>query len=295
MRELTIALGDYPHTAPLRDGRVTSDLISLKFIDYDPVSDAFDHMVRQQRFDISELAVGAFLQARAARKPITLLPVVVVGGFHHGRLFYLPEHGRVTPADLPGSKVAIRSYSQTTGLWLRGILHDQYGVDSDAITWVTLEDSHAAEYHDPPNTERAPDGAKLIQLLKDGAVSAAALGKNGAPGTATVISDVKAAQAEFYDRFETTGINHMVTVRDDIANDEQLTREIYRMFTQAHTLVLGENGTRTTADGRPSPIREGVPATATALDLAIGYARQQHIISDAPATDSLFPSYLVEG
>lgn len=95
MTELTIVVGDYPHALPLRDGRVTSDLISLKFIDYDPVSDAFDTTVREQRFDVSELAVGAYLQARAAGKPLTLLPVVVVGGFHHGRLFYLPENGTV--------------------------------------------------------------------------------------------------------------------------------------------------------------------------------------------------------
>ena len=294
MRELTIALGDYPHTAPLRDGRVTSDLISLKFIDHDPVSDAFDAMVREQRFDVSELAVGAYLQARAAGKPITLLPVVVVGGFHHGRLYYTPEHGTVRPADLPGRKVAIRSYSQTTGLWLRGILLDQYGVDSDAITWVTLEDSHAAEYHDPPNTERAPDGATLIQLLKDGAVAAAALGAKGAPQTETVIPDVKAAQAEFYQRFKTTGINHMVSVRDDVADDEKLTRELYRMFGAAHTLALGPNGTRQAADGLPSPIREGVPAVRTALDLAIKYAQYQHLIPAAPSTGSLFPAYLVE-
>lgn len=295
MRELTIALGDYPHTAPLRDGRVTSDLISLKFIDYDPVSDAFDAMVREQRFDVSELAVGAYLQARAAGKPITLLPVVVVGGFHHGRLYYLPEHGTVRPTDLPGRKVAIRSYSQTTGLWLRGILLDQYGVDSDTVTWVTLEDSHAAEYQDPPNTERAPDGSKLIQLLRDGSVVAAALGRNGAPGTETVIPDVKAAQAAFYQQFKTTGINHMVSVRDDIVADEKLTRELYRMFCDAHTLVLGPNGTRPAADGLPSPVREGVPSVRTALGLAISYAGRQHLIPSAPPTDSLFPDYLVEG
>lgn len=294
MRELTIALGHYPHTAPLRDGRVTSELINLKFIDYDPVSDAFDHMVREQRFDVSELAVGAFLQAHAANKPITLLPVVVVGGFHHGRLYYLPDHGTVRPEVLPGRKVAIRSYSQTTGLWLRGILLDQYGVDSDKITWVTLEDSHAAEYHDPPNTERAPDGAKLIQLLKDGSVAAAALGRNGAPGTETVIPDVRAAEAEFYQRFKTTGINHMVSVRDDIAADEDLTREIFRMFSAAHTLVLGENGTRVSADGMPSPVREGMGSVRTALVLAVKYAAHQRLIPSAPAVDTLFPAYLLE-
>lgn len=295
MPELTIALGNYPHTAPLRDGRVTSDLIRLKFIDYDPVSDAFDAMVREQRFDVSELAVGAFLQARAADKPITLLPIVVVGGFHHGRLFYLAENAVVRPDDLPGRKVGIRSYSQTTGLWLRGILLDQYGVDSDKITWVTLEDSHAAEYRDPPNTERAPEGVKLMQLLKDGTVSAAALGRAGASGTATVIPDVKAAEADFYERFKTTGINHMVTVRDEIAADEALTRELYRMFSEAHALVLGEAGDRRSADGSPSPVREGVPAVRTALDLAINYAHQQHLIPSKPGTDSLFPAYLTEG
>lgn len=293
MRKLSIVLGDYPHTKPLRDGRVTSDVVELDFISYDPVSDAFDAMVRTQDFDVCEMAVGAFMQGRAAGKPIALLPVVVVGGFHHGRLFSWTERGPVGPGDLAGNALAIRSYSQTTGLWIRGILEEQYGVDLDALRWITLEDSHAAEYVDPPNVSRAADGSSLMSLLRGGEVVAAALGKTGAEGTATVIPDVRAAEDEWFRQNGTVGINHMVCVKQEIADDPELTRELYRMLCASHEMVLGPQAERTMRPGVPSAVREGVDRVRPALEIAARYAVRQGLVPERPDVDSLFPAYLV--
>jgi 4,5-dihydroxyphthalate decarboxylase len=294
MRKLSIVLGDYPHTEPLRDGRVTSDLIELEFVHYDTVSDSFDAMVQDQAFDVGEMAVGAFMQGRAAGKPIALLPVVAVGGFHHGRLFYWAESGQVGSADLAGNALAIRSYSQTTGLWIRGILEEQYGVDLSALRWVTLEGSHAAEYHDPPNVTRAPEGSTLMSLLRGGDVVAAALGRAGAQGTATVIADVQDAEDAWFKANRTVGINHMVCVKQEIADDEQLTLELYRMLCAAHELALGPQDQRSMRPGIPGVVREGVDRVRPALEIAARYATHQGLVSEQPDVDSLFPAYLVQ-
>src|SRR6478752_1181621 len=78
--------------------------------------------------------------------------------------------GNLKPRDLEGRRVGIRSFTTTTGAWLRGILANEHGVDLDAVHWVTFEDAHVAEYID--TTERAPAGRPIIQMLLDGELDA---------------------------------------------------------------------------------------------------------------------------
>ena len=71
---LRAALGAYPHTQALRDGRVASDRLRLDFADVSPVNRAFAPMVREGRYDVCELAIATALQAKAYGKPIVVLP-----------------------------------------------------------------------------------------------------------------------------------------------------------------------------------------------------------------------------
>jgi 4,5-dihydroxyphthalate decarboxylase len=293
MRRLQIVLGDYPHTRPLRDGRVTSDMVDLAFVEYGPLTDAFGDMVRNQSFDVCEMPIAAFMLGRAAAEPIALLPVVVAGGFHHGRLGYWVERGHVGPAELAGKTLAIRSYSQTTGLWVRGILEDQFGVDLESLRWLTLEDAHSNAYVDPPNASRVAAGSTLVGLLRGGGAVAAVLDSGGAEGAAPVIWNVRAAEDEWYARTQAVGINHMVCVREALAEDAEVTRELCRMFAEAHTLVLGPQSDRVMRPGVPSAIREGFEEVRPALELASRYAVRQKLTLEAPEIRSLFPEYLV--
>src|SRR6266851_5953331 len=115
-------LGDYPVTQPLKKGEVKSPSVSLDFADVKTVSTAFKRVVRNLEFDVAELAIVTFLLAKAHGKPFVLLPAVVVGRFQHPYLVGNRERGRLTPGDLNGRRVGIRSYSVTTVTWLRGIL-----------------------------------------------------------------------------------------------------------------------------------------------------------------------------
>src|SRR5690349_4843186 len=78
--------------------------------------------------------------------------------------------------DLNGKRVGVRAYTQTTGVWVRGFLAEDYGVDLKSVTWVTFEDPHLAEYREPPNVTRAQGGKPLNQMLLDGEIDAAILG-----------------------------------------------------------------------------------------------------------------------
>ena len=95
-------------------------------------------MVRGQLFDVSELAIVTFLQARAYGKPLVLLPVVLAARLESALLCRADSDIR-GPHDLVGRRVGIRAYSQTTGVWLRGVLADAHGVRPHDMRWITLE------------------------------------------------------------------------------------------------------------------------------------------------------------
>jgi 4,5-dihydroxyphthalate decarboxylase len=153
---LRTLLGDHPGTAALKNGSVESDLVSFDFAEYSPTNKGFKPMIRAGAFDVSEMAIVTYLMAKSFGKPMVLLPNVVVARFQHAHALYNAKSGALTPAGLNGKRVGIRSFTTTTGAWLRGILADDYGVDLNSIDWVTFEDAHVTEFKD--TTKRAPTG-----------------------------------------------------------------------------------------------------------------------------------------
>src|SRR5947209_18347487 len=145
---LRTLLGDHPGTAALKNGSITSDLVNFEFVEYSPTNKGFKPMVREQAFDVSEMAIVTYLMARSFAKPMVLLPLVVVARSQHGFTLHNAKRGTLAPADLTGTRVGIRSFTTTTRARLRGILANDYGIDLDSIEWVTFEDAHVAEFRD---------------------------------------------------------------------------------------------------------------------------------------------------
>ena len=144
MMRLRMLLGDHPGTSALKTGAIKSDLVAFAFADYAPTHRGFKPMVREQAFDLAELAIVTYLMAKGFGKPMVLLPDVVVARGQHGYALYNAKRGTLTPSDLNGKRVGIRSFTTTTGAWLRGILANDYGVDLDSIDWVAFEDEDRA-------------------------------------------------------------------------------------------------------------------------------------------------------
>ena len=81
---LKTALKTYPHTRALKNGELTDPAIELVFEDVEPIHRAFAPMARRQAYDVSELAIVTYLQAKAYGKPVVLLPTVVAARFQQG-------------------------------------------------------------------------------------------------------------------------------------------------------------------------------------------------------------------
>ncbi|MGC1443907.1 MAG: phosphate ABC transporter substrate-binding protein, partial [Xanthobacteraceae bacterium] len=161
-------LGNYPDTAALKKQEFKPKLFDFDFAEVKVANQLFKSLVRDAKYDIGELAIVTYLQAKAYGKPYVLLPAVIVGRGQHHTIAYNPERGHLSPADLEGKRVGVRAYTVTTGVWVRGILREQYGIDEKKVKWVTFEDPHLAEFKDPPFVERAAPGKTLPQMLLDG-------------------------------------------------------------------------------------------------------------------------------
>jgi 4,5-dihydroxyphthalate decarboxylase len=282
--KLRTNLADYPVTKALKEGKIGSSSVSLDFCGPALAHDGFKGMVRDNKFDAGELAIITFLQAKAYGKPYVLLPAPISGRFQHHCIGYNAEHGELTPKDIEGRKVGVRSYAQTTGLWVRGVLQHEYGVDLDRVTWVTFDDAHLAEYADPANTERAPKGGKkLAQMMFDGDVAAAILGADMPkdPRVRTLVPEPHKAAQEWFKRTGVIPINHMFAVHERVSREHpDAIREVFRMLVESRKLAPPE------ALATIPPF--GVEANRKAIQLAIDWALEQRILPRRLEVDELF-------
>ena len=278
---LRTLLATYPHTAPLKNSEVRSDRVALDFIEVTPVWSGFKAMVRRREFDVSEMAIVTYLIAKSFGKPMVLLPAVMTGRIQHAWAIYNGERGTLTPADLAGKRVGIRSFTTTTGAWLRGMFQNDYGLDLSSVRWVTFEEPHVAEYVD--TTERAPPGKTIVQMLLDGELDAVLGDRSDDPRIKPLFGDPAAAAAAWHRKHGIVPINHMVVVSAELAKSRpDIVGEIFALLKESK-----RRGAPAPPDGIDH-LPLGVEACRPALARIIDYAAQQRLIPRRFTVDELF-------
>ena len=284
---LPTLLGDYPKTRAIREGRVNSPVVTLDVADIPTAQNGFKPLVRELAFDVAEVAIVTFLQAKAAGKPYVLLPIVINGNFHHGSLIVRADAGIDHPKDLEHRRIGMRMYSQTTPTWVRGFLENDFGVDLSTVRWVTFEDPHVREITDPPSAERADGSKKLIDMLLDGDIDAAMMGQGvpDDPRIKRLFPDPAVAAAEWREaNAGAVPINHMVCVREElVAERPDAVREVFRMLVAARAAM---DPAMPAAQQDLQPI--GLAKLRQALERAIRYAHQQGLVDRLFTIDELF-------
>jgi 4,5-dihydroxyphthalate decarboxylase len=272
----------------LKDGTVRSDDVSFAWETVDPITRAFRRLVRTGDFDLCEIALTTLAQARAFGQALTALPVVVFRGFHHAALVCPVGSPLRGPEDLVGKRIAVRAFSQTTGVWLRGILLDEYGVDHRAITWVTEEDAHVLDYRDPPNVVRIAPGQDLKAMLLAGEIDAAiALPGLDAAKVRTVIPDADEAAAGWFHRTGAYPVNHVVCVKTPYA--AEYGAALMRLFTEAKAAARTESAeARYAAIVGEDPLPYGLEANRTGIEFCLRYAAEQGLVPRVFAPEELF-------
>jgi 4,5-dihydroxyphthalate decarboxylase len=275
--KLSLAIGTTPQALPLKNSQVGVDSIDLDIVPNEKVFPLFRPMVREQKFDICEMAVVTYIMAHDRRKPISLVPALMLAWDSHPHLVCNVSGGKITPQTIEGKRVGVRSYSQTTGCWNRGFLQNDFGVELSRIKWVTFEDAHLGEFHDPPFVERAPAGKVIRDMLLSGELDCAII----APKPDPRLTDVYPAGAadDWARRNGCRPINHMMCVRTELFDRHPwLAADLWRL------LLKGREAAGLPADKD----RYGIEANYEALSLAALYAHQQGLVSRRYEVEELF-------
>ena len=276
-------LADAPVVAAMKDGRVTSNLVKLDFCGPKQAHDGFKAMIREGAYDAGEMAIVTYFQAKAYGKPLVLLPIPVSGRTQHHCIGFNKEIRNLQPKDIEGKKVGVRTYAQTTGLWVRGILQHEYGVDLDKVNWLTIDESHLAEYKDPPNCGRLPKDANLGKMMLDGELDAAILGNDMPkdPRVQTLVRNPFEEAEKWCKREGVLPINHMFVVTEKLSKERpDIVREIYRMLVESRSKA-------------PESITSALPpvgleANRKTIQMALDWTWEQHILPRRLSFDELF-------
>jgi 4,5-dihydroxyphthalate decarboxylase len=292
-------------TAAVKDGTVTPKRYALAFEEVPVLVQAFRRMVRSTEFDVTEMAVTTYLCAKAAGKPFTALPLFLVRGFHHGAIVRPATADGLRPGDLEGSVVGVsRGYTVTTGVWARGILGEEYGVDTDRVTWAPTGDEHVTEYAAPPNV-LPPSGGDLAELVGSGQLAAGVGITADRPDLAPLIPDPDdAALTALRDR-GLYPINHLVVVKDELlAAHPDLAADVFWAYTEAKRGYLDRLRAGAVTDPSPAdrlhqrvmevtgrdPLPYGIEPNLAMLNLLLDYAVRQRILPGPVPVESLFAS-----
>lgn len=320
----TISLRTTGYTEALKRGEVTIPGITLDFIEVEPQIAAFRRMVRNLEFDICELASTTYFIARAYGSPFKALPVFFNRRFHHEGLLVRPGSGIAQPKDLEGRRVGARAYSVTTGVWTRGILQNEYGVDPAKVTWVVDDEEHVAQLKLPSNVVRVPQGKSLAGMMASGEIDAglhgsAGIGREGAPREGwesgetvpptdhypELIADAEALEADWFRRTGIYPIHPTIAIQDAaVAANPDLPRLLYAALVESKERYLSKlhSGKATSkADQKllklsrivgPDPLPYGLAVNRPAIEALMTYAVQQQLMPAPMNINDLF--YVIE-
>lgn len=288
----------------LVQGEVAPPAVHLEYCQVDVLVHAFRRMVRELAYDVCEMAFTTYLCARAHGVPFTALPVFLVRGFHHGAVVHHPAAGLTGPADLAGREVGVnRGYTVTTGVWARGILEEEYGLDLDQVTWRPSGDEHVAAYRPPRNVVPLPAGGSLEGRLATGELPAAVGIEADPPHTAPLVPDPEEAGYAALRQRGLYPINHLVVVRDAVLEVHRgLAAELFAAFATAKQRYVDRLGADAIAAPTPTdrmyrrvmditgadPLPYGIAPNQTMVERLVAHAVRQHILDRPPEVADLF-------
>lgn len=292
------------NNAALKDGRVKPAGLTLDFEEVPVLIHAFRNMVRELPYDVCEMSFTTYLAAKEYGIRFTALPVFLHRAFHHGAIKVNTAAGIRHPKDLQGRAVGIdRGYTVTTGVWARGILDEEYGVDPDSVSWVISSDEHVPGFRPPANVSRVPEGQTLADLLRSGELAAVIGGNITGPGIDFLLPDPEEAGFAALRSRNHYPINHLIVVRDDVlAADPDIAAALFHAFAEAKNryvalLCAGEITEPTEIDRRylrvwqttgADPLPYGIEPNLPMIDKLIDHALRQRILRTRPEVSSLF-------
>ncbi|MGY9107180.1 MAG: ABC transporter substrate-binding protein, partial [Alphaproteobacteria bacterium] len=276
---------------------------TMDFENVEPLIAAFRRMVRATEFDICELAVTTYICAKSYGKKFTAIPIFPARMFHHGAIVVNKNAGINSPKDLEGKRVGVnRGFTVTTGVWIRGILAQEYGVDLSKVTWVLSGDEHVEEYRAPANVVPLEAGKKMDEMVISGELVGAVNMPIDHADVHKLIPNAEEAAFEALTKRKLYPINHTVAVRDELLEAHpDLAKNIFNAFAEAKRVYVEklktgtiENPTKLDKQNKKvmditgDPLPYGVEPNKIVLEALMDTAAKQGIIKAPLSFEQIF-------
>jgi len=308
METLRLATGNYGVTRQLKTRSQISDRVTLEFKEVDHILTAVRQLARTPDFDnadydVCEMPITTYLTAKSFGKPFTAIPVFVTRNFHHWPIFCSRKAGINSPKDFEGKTVGVnRGYTVTTGLWARGMLSSEYGVDLEKVRWAATDDEHVAEFKLPPNCDYEYRGRSMVELFEAGLI-AGAIGdiQDKSDDIQPLIPDAREAGFAYYRKTGIYPVNHTIVVLDSVLErDPQIAMDLFDAFEKSKNAYVATLDSiadpvggdelaialRKGVGGDPFP--NGVKVNEKAIDALAQFALDQHITPVKYTAEELF-------
>jgi 4,5-dihydroxyphthalate decarboxylase len=315
---LTLAICDYEHVREITQGIVRADGITLTPLIFPSIEEITYRFTRSLEWDVSELSFGKYISlCSQGLAPMVAIPVFPSRVHRHSAIYVRRDRGIRRPKDLEGRAVGVPEWAQTAGIYVRGILAEEYGVDLAKIRWVQAGVDQAGraekvELKLPPGVqyEPRPDTSLSAMLANgeiDGIISARPpQGFDAAGEIVRLFPDYRAEEERFFKKTGIFPIMHLMTLRRPLFEQHPwVAMNLFKMFDEAKRRCFNRLRDFTcariplpwaagivdeiTKGFGPDPYPYGIEQSRPTLEAFCRYANDQGVTHQRMSIEELFP------
>jgi len=251
---LSMACSNYDRTRALFDERVSVDGIELTCLDL-PIEETFFRMLRHHEFDVAEISLSSYVLSLFGENPqLIAIPVFPSRFFRHSCIFVNRDSGIREPKDLIGKRVGVPEFQMTAGVWIRGILSDDFKVPVASITYFRGGEEKPGRLEKIPvnlpreiRVESIPPTKTLSAMLESGEIDALYTARapstfgNGSGKVRRLFDDYQAVEQDYFLRTKIFPIMHAVVIRRDVYEKSPwVAQSFYKAFEKAQRIAYDE-------------------------------------------------------
>jgi 4,5-dihydroxyphthalate decarboxylase len=327
--KLSLAITNNPRTRPVIDGRIKPEGIDFVKTILGP-AEMFWRQLSFAEFDVSEMSMSELMMIRARGDDRFIgIPVFTTRRFYHTGILVRKDAGIVGAADLEGKRVGVPEYIQTSALWSRGVIENEFGVaPKDMIFFMERAPtrSHAGSmgFKAPPGVaiNQIPPEKSIGSMMLSGEIDACMsyIPKHGDPMDRSsadlenhpdikpLFTDPAAEAIRFYKKTGVFPINHGMAVKREVFEREPwVVINILKAFIAANDIAERERREHVAyhletglvpADYRKALavqlITHGLKANRAVLETAAKYSNQQGLTPRVMPMEELFAPNALE-
>ena len=251
---LSLACWNYDRTRGLLEGRIPVDGIDLTYLNL-PVEETFFRMLRHHEFDAAEMSLSSYvLSLFSENPPFIAIPVFPSRFFRHSCIYINPNSGIREAKDLSGKRVGTPEYQMTAGVWIRGILSDEYNVPVTSAKYFNGGEEEPGRPEKlalslPPeiHVEPIPPTKTLSAMLDAGEIDALYTARmpstftRGSGSVKRLFEDYQTVEREYYLRTKIFPIMHTVVIRRDVYDKfPWVAQSLYKAFVHSQREIYQE-------------------------------------------------------